>query len=185
MTRWAPDAPARLEQAAIELFASRGYAATTVPEIAERAGLTTRTFFRHYTDKREVLFLRERDFPRIVSELLAAAPPALTPWGLVMHGFETVVSRDFDGWREGMRRRRAIIRSDPHLRERELLKSSMLSRAIEEALVARGAEDAELLARLGSAVFDTALDAWLDDDADPPLLQVLRATRARMLRLVD
>lgn len=80
MSRWAPDAALRLEQAAMELFAEHGYAGTTVPAIAERAGLTTRTFFRHFADKRDVLFLRERELPRSSAACSPAPPPASRRW---------------------------------------------------------------------------------------------------------
>ena len=74
MSRWAPDAALRLESAAVELFEEQGYGPTTVPQIAARAGLTTRTFFRHFADKRDVLFLRDREFPDVVGAALAGLP---------------------------------------------------------------------------------------------------------------
>lgn len=189
MSRWAPDAALRLEGAALDLFAERGYAATTVPQIADRAGLTTRTFFRHFTDKREVLFLRDREFPTVVATVLAAAPAGLTPLGLVMFGLETVTAESFDLWRDGMIARRAIIHADERLRERELLKSSRLAGAIEHALVAQGvqAADAALVAPFGVFIFETALAEWLDaaaaGGAVRPLPEVLRGTLARLQAL--
>ncbi|MGY4858680.1 helix-turn-helix domain-containing protein [Cryobacterium sp. AP23] len=187
MSRWAPDAALRLESAALELFAEQGYAATTVPQITARAGLTTRTFFRHFTDKREVLFLRDREFPAVVAALVAAAPPSLTPMDLVMHGLETVTGENFDGWRDGMILRRAVIRSDEHLRERELLKSSRLAEAIEHALIADGvdASEAALVAPFGVMLFDAALTDWLDAGDGRRLPDVLRATRTRLRALID
>lgn len=189
MSRWAPDAALRLEGAALELFAEQGYAATTVPQIAQRAGLTTRTFFRHFADKREVLFLRDREFPIVVATVLASAPTGLTPLELVMFGLETVTAENFDGWRRGMIVRRSIIRSDEGLRERELLKSSRLAAAIESALVAEevAPADAALVAPFGVLVFETALTEWLDADPDGgdvrSLPEVLRATLARLRTL--
>jgi AcrR family transcriptional regulator len=185
MGRWAPDAAIRLERAALELFAEQGYADTTVPQIAARAGLTTRTYFRHFADKRDVLFLREREFPVVVSAVLAGAPGGLTPIDLVMHGFDAVARDGFDAWREAVRARRRIIRSDAHLRERELLKSSALAGAIEGVLVEHGLEarDAALLSSFGVLVFDAALDDWLEGANDRPLHEVLRETRDRLGRL--
>jgi AcrR family transcriptional regulator len=185
MSRWAPDAAVRLEGAALELFAEQGYAATTVPQITARAGLTTRTFFRHFSDKREVLFLRDREFPAVVAALVAAAPAGLAPMDLVMFGFETVTAENFDGWRTGMVARRAIIRSDVRLRERELLKSASLAEAIERALVSDGvaAEAAALVAPFSVLIFDLALSDWLDasESSDGPgLPELLRTTRARL-----
>jgi AcrR family transcriptional regulator len=186
MSRWAPDAALRLEGAALELFAEQGYSATTVPQIAARADLTTRTFFRHFADKREVLFLREREFPTVVATLLAAAPPALTPLQLTMFGFETIAAQQFGLWRDSIAARRRIIRSDEGLRERELLKSSMLSEAIRHALTEAGIanEEATLVAAFGVLVFDVSLGDWLEGPADRPLVDVLRATLTRMQRLV-
>jgi AcrR family transcriptional regulator len=185
MSRWAPDAALRLERAAQELFAEQGYAATTVPQITARAGLTTRTFFRHFADKREVLFLREREFPTVVSRALASAPAGLTPARLVMHGFETAARDGFADWRAGMKVRRAVIRSDEHLRERDLLKSRMLADAISDALADYDvpAGDAALLAREGVLVFDFAIDEWLDGRDDVALVDVVRSVHDRLHRL--
>jgi AcrR family transcriptional regulator len=186
MSRWAPDAALRLESAALELFAEQGYAATTVPQITARAGLTTRTFFRHFGDKREVLFLRDREFPTVVSRLVAAAPAGLAPMDLVMHCLETVTAENFDGWRRGMIQRRAIIRSDERLRERELLKSARLAEAIERALVDHGVavDVAALVAPFSVVLFDTALAEWLDAGGDRRLPDVLRTTRVRLQSLL-
>ncbi|MGO4783880.1 helix-turn-helix domain-containing protein [Cryobacterium sp. W22_MBD10_FK3] len=188
MSRWAPDAALRLESAALELFAEQGYAATTVPQITARAGLTTRTFFRHFTDKREVLFLRDREFPVVVATVLAAAPAGLTPLELVMFGLEAVTAENFDLWRPGMIVRRSIIHSDDRLRERELLKSARLAAAIELALVNEGVEPAAaaLVAPFGVLVFDVALTDWLDAGADAarPLTEVLQGTLVRLQALM-
>ena len=185
MSRWAPDAALRLEAAALELFTEQGYAATTVPQITARAGLTTRTFFRHFADKREVLFLRDREFPAVVTQLVASAPASLSPLDLALHGFETVTAANFDDWRDGMVRRRAVIRSDDSLRERELLKSSRLAAAIEQALVDNGADaaTAALVATFSVMLFDVALGQWLDGD-NRSLPEVLRATRLRLQGLL-
>ncbi|HEV7949985.1 MAG TPA: helix-turn-helix domain-containing protein [Glaciihabitans sp.] len=185
MSRWAPDAALRLESAALELFAEQGYTATTVPQITARAGLTTRTFFRHFADKRDVLFLREREFPEVVEGLLATAPVGLTPINLVMFGFEIIAERHFGQWRQSIAARQAIIRSDAQLRERELLKSAMLADAIEAAIIKHGVDpsSAALLAPFGVMVFDIALTDWLRGE-DRPLVEVLRETRSRMRMLL-
>ncbi|MDY0912724.1 helix-turn-helix domain-containing protein [Rathayibacter festucae] len=185
MSRWAPDAALRLERAAMELFAEYGYSATTVPSIAERAGLTTRTFFRHFPDKRDVLFLRERELPEVVARLLAGAPAGLDPLGLLMHGLETVAGGDLEGWRGEIAARRAVIVAEPALRERELLKSAVLADAMRDALVERSvpAEDAALAARTAAALFDASLEQWLGG-RDSTLVAVLREQRARLQRLV-
>ena len=186
MARWAPDAALRLEAAAMSLFAEHGYGATTVPQIAERAGLTTRTYFRHFADKRDVLFLREREFPQVVAQLLAGAPDGLPPLALAMHGVEAVAAGDLQRWRPEIAARRAIVRSEPALRERDLLKSAVLAGAVREALVARGAPvaDATLAASTAALLFDVALEAWLAGPADVLLVDVVRGERARLGRLV-
>ncbi|AZZ51611.1 TetR/AcrR family transcriptional regulator [Rathayibacter festucae] len=186
MSRWAPDAALRLERAAMELFAEHGYSATTVPSIAERAGLTTRTFFRHFADKRDVLFLREREFPEVVARLLAGAPAGLDPLGLLMHGLETVAAGDLEGWRGEIAARRAVVLSEPALRERELLKSAVLTDAMRDALVERSVplEDAALAARTAAALFDASLEQWLGE-RDSTLVVVLHEQCLRLRRLVS
>src|ERR1700684_1135332 len=125
MSRWQPDARQRLEQAAIELFSAQGFAATTVPQIAARAGLTTRTFFRHFADKREVLYGGD-EIPHLAPRLITHAPASLDPATLLIGGLRTVAEIRFEGRREEIRVRRAIIRSDEGLRERDLRKRAEL-----------------------------------------------------------
>ena len=186
MARWAPDTSLRLERAAMELFGERGYAATTVPAIAERAGLTTRTFFRHFADKRDVLFLRERELPQVVAQLVADAPDGLAPMAVAMHGLETVAARDLERWRDDIAARRAVVRSEPQLRERERLKSAVLADAIASALEGEGvaSRDAELVALVASALFDAALERWLSGPADVALVDVVRDSRRRLGELI-
>ena len=186
MARWAPDAALRLERAAMELFTENGYAATTVPAIAERAGLTTRTFFRHFADKRDVLFLREREFPSVVAHLLTDAPPGLGAMDLLMHGLDGAASGDLERWRDDIAARRAIIRSEPQLRERELLKSAGLADAMRDALVSNGtpAPDAALAASAASALFDLALETWLAGPPGVTLTSILHDHRRRLTRLL-
>jgi AcrR family transcriptional regulator len=192
MSRWAPDAAMRLERAALELFAEQGYADTTVPQITERAGLTTRTFFRHFADKPEVLFFREREFPTVVSSVLADAPDDLDPWALVMFGLEAVTANRFDQWRGDMLVRREILRDDLRLRERELLKSAVLADAIEQALLDHSVEPstAALLAPIAVVLFTSALNDWLDASSPagtgtPTLLETLRINHAKMRSLIS
>jgi AcrR family transcriptional regulator len=168
MSRWEPDARGRLERAAVELFLSRGFADTTVPEIAERAGLTTRTFFRHFADKREVLFGAEAELPGVVSGVLADAPPGLTPLELVEFGLTRVAASRFNGLREFLRARRSIIVTDVGLQERELRKNAGLGDVIRNSLASRGFDSlaASIAARIAVAIFTLSLDRWLDGDDD-------------------
>ena len=179
MSRWQPDARQRLERAAIELFTQQGFAATTVPQITARAGLTTRTFFRHFADKREVLFGGDEIYA-FATRLIAEAPPSLDPMTLITRGLETVAETRFEGRRDDMRERRAIIRLDDGLRERDLRKRAALRDAIRAGLVARGTGTftATLLAEVSVTVLFVALDEWLDQDGDRKLAEIILGTLA-------
>jgi AcrR family transcriptional regulator len=175
--RWPPDARERLERAAIELFAQQGFAATTVPQITARAGLTTRTFFRHFADKREVLFGGD-EIPAFASRLMAEAPPSLDPVTLIVGGLKTVAETRFEGRREEIRERRDIIRSDQGLRERDLRKRADLSEAIKAGFIDRGigTAAAALVAELTVTVLYLAIDEWLDSGGDRTLFEVITET---------
>jgi AcrR family transcriptional regulator len=177
MSRWRPDARQRLEQAAIELFSTRGFAATTVPQITARAGLTTRTFFRHFADKREVLYGGD-EIPELATRLITDAPASLEPAMLLIGGLQTVAETRFEGRREEIRVRRAIIRSDEGLRERDLRKRADLGEAIRAGFTARGvdATTAVLLAETAVTVIQVALEEWLDRDDDRTLFEVMLET---------
>jgi len=165
--RWSPDARGRLKQAALELFVEQGFAATTVPQITERAGLTTRTFFRHFADKREVFFEGD-EIPEMARQMLEQAPPDLDPLTLMRHGLRQVGVERFDGHREQVRRRRDVVLAEPALRERDTQKRDDLVRVIRPALVARGVDSlgAALLAETTVAVLHVALESWLADPVD-------------------
>ena len=167
MTRWKPDAQGRLMKAAIELFDEQGYEATTVAEIAERAGLTKRTFFRHFSDKREVLFSGSEELQRLWLEGVAAAPADATPLAVVVAGLDPVTEM-FAQRHAFARIRAAIIEANPELQERELIKLQTLSDALAAALVARGvsANAAILAAQAGVTVFHVAFAHWVAQD-DP------------------
>jgi AcrR family transcriptional regulator len=174
VSRWQPDARARLERAAIELFTEQGFAATTVPEITARAGLTTRTFFRHFADKREVLF-GGPEIPALATQLIAAAPPSLDPVTMIFGGLQTVAEDRFEGRRQDLRERRAIIQSDRGLRERDARKRADLSEAIRTGFAGRGvpATTAALLGDITVTLLYVALDEWLDTDDDRTLFEVI------------
>ena len=180
MSRWTPDARERLEQAALELFAEQGFAQTSVPQITARAGLTTRTFFRHFADKREVLFGAEDELPTLVTAMMAAAPPSLTAMGVIEQGLDAFVVTAFEGQRDALLARKAIIQSDESLRERELRKRFALADAIRAGFVSRGADDlsATLTAEIAMAVVGVSLGRWLDGDEDQSLSDILHHTLA-------
>ncbi|GAA0360979.1 TetR/AcrR family transcriptional regulator [Actinoallomurus spadix] len=185
MSRWRPDARERLQRAALELFVEQGFAATTVPEITARAGLTTRTFFRHFADKREVLFA-EDEFPQLAARLLADAPGSMDPITVLVEGLRAVTETRFDGRRAEIRQLRAIVRSDDGLRERDLRKRAAMREAIKEGFERRGLAPltAAVLADTGVTVLAVALDEWLDRDDECSLfeiaLEALEALRAAL-----
>ena len=177
VARWRPDARQRLERAAIELFARQGFAATTVPEIAQEAGLTTRTFFRHFADKREVLFGGD-EIPRLVTRLLADAPASMDPMTLIVEGLTAFAGTHFEGRRAELRQRRAIVRSDESLRERELGKLDAVREAVRDGLAGRGTETitAALLADTSVTLLHVAIDGWLDQEGERPLAEIIPET---------
>jgi AcrR family transcriptional regulator len=175
MSRWEPDARGRLEKAALELYADRGFDRTTVAEIARRAGLTERTFFRHYTDKREVLFHGQGALMELVVGALTAAPPGLAPIDAVVGALEAADGM-FRDRRDGARLRQGVIAAHAELRERELIKLARLAGAMTDALHARGVAEpaASLAAEAGIAVFRTAFERWLADADDRDFAQHIR-----------
>ncbi|MGO4444993.1 TetR family transcriptional regulator [Mycobacterium sp. 2YAF39] len=180
MGRWEPDAKGRLERAALELYAERGFDDTTVAEIAERAGVTERTFFRHFSDKREVLF-RGDELARSVADALRAAPRDLSPLDAVAAAFASTAGF-FDGRRSHSRRRQDIIDAHPALRERELIKLAMMAKLVGQALRDRGVPEpaAGLAAEAGTAVFKVAFERWLDDPAEHSIAVHLHESLAEL-----
>jgi AcrR family transcriptional regulator len=174
MARWEPDARGRLTQAAFSLYSERGFESTTVAEIAERAGLTERTFFRHFADKREVLFAGAAEFVSVVTDAVAAAPSSLAPIEAVAAGFDAVGPRLL--YVEAARERQRIISANPDLQERELSKQASLSTAIAGALQGRGLDPAaaSLTAEIGIAIFRVAFERWLDDSNELDYSTVVR-----------
>ena len=146
----------------MDLFIEQGYDQTTVALIAERAGLTERTFFRHFSDKREVLFQGGELLQAAMVEALAAAPVGATPMGAV-HAALAAVAPIFEGRRDLARIRQGIIDANPELQEREVAKMAKLAAALAEGLKARGVTDpdARLAADAGIAVFRSAFAKWV------------------------
>ncbi|MDN4646760.1 TetR/AcrR family transcriptional regulator [Curtobacterium sp. PsM8] len=159
--RWAPDARGRLERAAFELFAEQGFAATTVPQITARAGLTTRTFFRHFADKREVVFAGD-EIPTTAARLIAEAPADVEPVEVIRRVLHQVAAARFDDNHAQTAAWRRIVESNDELRDRDARKRADLVRAARGAFVERGETplQAAVLAELGVLVFQVALDTW-------------------------
>ncbi|HET9118443.1 MAG TPA: helix-turn-helix domain-containing protein, partial [Pseudonocardiaceae bacterium] len=167
MARWQPGASLRLERAALELFARQGFTDTTVPQIAARAGLTTRSFFRHFADKREVLFTADKEFPARVASLMAAAPDGLSLMELISWGLHTIAETTLQDQKEYLRARQAVIRTDEGLRERDLRKQAALGEAIAHALAGlTDALTATVAGQIAALVSSTAVERWLDSDGD-------------------
>jgi len=162
MTRWKPDAAGRLTAAALALFDEQGYDATTVAEIAERAGLTKRTFFRHFEDKREVLFGGSEELLRRWEEAVAEAPPGAAPLAAVAAGFAPLAEM-FEERHAFARVRARVVEANPELQERELMKLQRLADVVSAALRARGVagNEAVLAAQAGVTVFHVAFARWV------------------------
>ncbi len=184
MARWKPDAHGRLMIAAIELFDEKGYEATTVAEIAERAGLTKRTFFRYFSDKREVLFSGSDELERLWVAGVAAAPADASGLAAVTAGLDPVAEM-FAERHAFARIRAGIIEANPELRERELNKLQNLAGAIKLALLERGvsANAAILAAQAGVTIFHVAFAKWVEQD-DPTALRRLVDESLEELRSV-
>jgi AcrR family transcriptional regulator len=181
MSRWEPNARGRLEQAALALYVERGFEQTTVAEIAKRAGLTERTFFRHFADKREVLFWGAGDLQELLVSTLASAPDSAAPIDAVAAAVEAVETV-FAERREFARQRQRVIAANVELQERELIKLATLSAALAGVLRRRGVADpaAELAAEAGIAVFKLAFQRWVDPDNQQAFGALVRESLAEL-----
>jgi AcrR family transcriptional regulator len=181
MGRWAPGAKGRLEEAAMDLFEEHGYEATTVAEIAERAGVTKRTFFRYFAEKREVLFAGSQILEEIFVEAVGAAPAEASPLDAVAAGLEAS-AEVFDQIRDRARKRQAILAANSELQERELIKMAKLAEAGAAALRARGVEEpaASLAAEAGMAVLRVAFDRWASGPEGQDLRKLLADSFAEL-----
>jgi AcrR family transcriptional regulator len=175
MSRWEPNGRGRLEQAALELYSERGFEQTTVAEIATRAGLTERTFFRHFADKREVLFAGSALLQELLVSSLASTPDSAAPIDAVAGALE-VAGALLQERREYARKRQAIIAANTELQERELIKLASLASALADGLRQRGVSDpaASLTAEAGIAVFKVGFERWVNETGQRDLPQLIR-----------
>jgi AcrR family transcriptional regulator len=178
VARWEPDALGRLEKAAMELFRERGYARTTVADIAERAGLTERTFFRYFADKREVLFSGSKELEQTIVDHVENAPEDATPLDAVVTAFEAAgaalqARRDL----AHVRARHAIVVEHAEVQERELIKLASLAAAVKAALEARAVAEpaAALAAEMGITVFKVGFERWVSAKKPGELAAHIRA----------
>jgi AcrR family transcriptional regulator len=171
----------RLQQAALELYGARGYELTTAAEIAAKAGVTERTFFRHFADKREVLFDGETVLGDILNSAVRDAPPELGPWDTLFRAFRSAEPLFIEN-RAFAEPRHRVIASSPALQERALAKTGALIAGLTAALRARGvtAHTALLTAQMGMAALSHAVACWFDDgssDLDDHIVQAFRTVR--------
>nr|WP_307796674.1 helix-turn-helix domain-containing protein [Actinomadura barringtoniae] len=166
--RWEPGARERLVMAAVDLFTEQGYDATTVAQIAERAGVTKSTFFRHFPDKRELLVAGQETLSRLLVEGIAEAPGDATPLDAVAAGLERASTAMGPATRELAPRLRAAVAASAELQERDALKIVSLAAAMTAALVARGVPDpaAALASEMGVLAFKRGYAEWSEGDRD-------------------
>lgn len=176
MVRWEPGAKQRLQVAALDLYVSRGFEQTTAADIAESVGLTERTFFRYFTDKREVLFHGQSELEQAFLAGVDAAALGASPLAKVTSALEASASFFPDERRASSRRRQSVIDAHPALRERELLKLAALAGSIAAALRAGGVDDpaATLAAETGITVFSVAFAQWIADGETRSLIWLER-----------
>ena len=186
MGRWEPGAGDRLREAALSLYLERGFEQTMVADIAERAGVTARTFFRHFADKREVLFDGSSHLEEKSLAALDGVPASAPPLDAVAAVLDTVAEMVGDS-RELARKRQMVIMANADLRERELIKLASLSAALADRLRQRGTGDVEasLAAETSIAVFRVAFSRWVTDTDDHDLGDVIRDTLTRLRTLTE
>jgi AcrR family transcriptional regulator len=183
MARWEPGAHDRLREAALTLFLERGYEQTTVTEIAQRAGVTARTYFRHFADKREVLFSGAEGVRVGMTEAMADAPPDATP--ITVAGLALDAAAEAIGGRWAFyRQRQVLIDANAELQERQLVKLAGLAAVLADGLRERGVSDPEarLVAESAITVLRVGFDRWVAADS-PDLARTLRQVLAELLAL--
>lgn len=185
MARWEPGARARLRACALELYVEQGFEQTTVEQIARAAGLTERTFFRHFADKREVLFHGQDVLQATFLDGVRAAPPDASPAAMVAASLTASAAFFTDDGRDFCRTRQAVITANPGLQERELLKLAALAAAIAGVLRERGVAEpaAVLAAETGMTVFGLAFAQWIADGEERSLGDVEREVWAELAAL--
>ncbi|MFC5824637.1 TetR/AcrR family transcriptional regulator [Nonomuraea insulae] len=175
MGRWEPNARGRLATAALELYSERGYEQTTATEIAKRAGLTERTFFNHFADKREALFATSGEFQELFVRSVSDALKSVAPIDALAVGLDAI-SEMLTGQRDWVRTRQAVIMANPELQERDLLKLASISAALADALRRHGVTEpaASLAAESGVAVFKVGFERWIVADEEYDLSRLMR-----------
>ncbi|HEX3490254.1 MAG TPA: helix-turn-helix domain-containing protein [Streptosporangiaceae bacterium] len=176
MARWEPNARARLVVAALDLFTEQGYDSTTVSQIADRAGLTKTTFFRHFPDKREVLFAGQDIHRQILADAIAGVPGQATPLEAVTAGLDALTASFTQAHREFGPRLAAVIAANRELEERATFKRASLAAAMTSGLRQRGVPDpaAGLAAELGARAFYGAFTRWVEPAGQQTFTELAR-----------
>ncbi|WP_217171425.1 TetR/AcrR family transcriptional regulator [Streptomyces sp. AC512_CC834] len=185
MARWEPGTAERLQAAALELFATRGYERTTATEIAQSVGLTERTFFRHFSDKREALFYGQHLLAQAFLEGVDAAPPDASPLDTVARALGAAASHFPAERRPHARTRKAVIDENPALQERELRKMATLATTLAESLRGRGVDElaATVAAQTAVAVFGVAFARWVSDGEERSFEDIVSEVYRKLLHL--
>jgi AcrR family transcriptional regulator len=160
----------------MDLYISRGFEGTTAADIAESVGLTERTFFRHFADKREVLFSGQEVLEQAFLDGVAAAAQDASPLEMVASALATAATFFPDERRVYSSRRQTVISANPALRERELLKLAGLAATVAAALRARDVPEpaATLAAESGVTVFGVAFGTWIAEGEERSFLDIER-----------
>jgi AcrR family transcriptional regulator len=184
VVRWEADAGGRLREAAMQLYLERGFEQTTVAEIAARAGLTARTFFRYFADKREVLFAGSAALEEQLVHALETAPASATPLQAVSAALDAAAAT-LGQHPEHSRARQTVINANANLQERELIKMASLSAALANGLRRRGVPDpdAGLAAEAGIVVLRVAFERWVSEAHGPDLSQYMSEALDRLKNL--
>jgi AcrR family transcriptional regulator len=182
MGRWQPDSRGRLQEAALALYAERGFDQTTAAQIADRAGLTERTFFRHFMDKREVLFGGSAELRERIVAGVTGAPASDGALDAVSRGLDAAATVLGESRRDLAFQRQAVIAANPELHERELAKLADYAAAVAATLRQRGVKEAQatLAAEAGMTVFRLAMQRWAGAGEDSDLAAIMRESLAEL-----
>jgi len=172
MARWEPDAQGRLLRAALELFAERGYEATTTAQIAERAGLTKTTLFRLFSDKREIVFQGQSRLVALVTRGVEESPADATASAMMSNGLRELTAAHTDEQRRTGRILDPILASNPDLNERAISKRFAITSALETALTTRQVDEwqAGVLADAGIRAYYAGYAVWVMSETSDPLI---------------
>lgn len=180
MARWEPDARGRLLRAALDLFSERGYESTTAAQIAERAGLTKTTLFRHFADKREILFQGQEALTALARSGVESAPADASPFDAMTAGVLALCRMHAEEQRAIGRQIAPLLESSQELRERAIFKRAAITDALQGVLAERIGDDhaAGTLADLGIRAYYEGFDAWIASSVDTDLASMVTSELA-------